>query len=149
MNDILRDLRRSDSGNMNNRQIAQDTLTFLPVEFFLTVARNAPTRTGFIYNDYICTFGQDPEADPGEDFDGVRICLLGEEHIITELDLFEGALDACAYYLSRHPGIASELKEITDAINQEIAKLPGRPQSEKARKYTPLRLIRRLFRTKT
>lgn len=134
---------------MNNRQIAQEIFTLLPVNFFLRVARNAPARTGFEYNDYICIFGQDPEADPGEDFDGVRICLLSEEHIITELDLFEGALDACAYYLSRHPDIASELKEITDAINQEIAKLPPRPQSEKARKYTPLGLIRRLFRAKT
>lgn len=137
------------SQNMNNRQIAQEILTLLPVGFFLRVARNAPTRTGFVYNDYICTFGQDPEADPGEEFDGVRICLLSDEHIITELDLFEGALDSCAYFLSRHPGIASELKEITDALNQEIAMLPARPQSEKARKYTPLRFIRRLFKTAT
>ncbi|WP_157753862.1 hypothetical protein [Lysobacter capsici] len=134
---------------MNNRQIAQEIFTLLPVNFFLSVARKAPARTGFGYNDYICIFGQDPEADPGEEFDGVRISLLSDEHIITELDLFEGALDACDYYLSRHPGIASELEEIIDALNQEIAKLPARPQSEKARKYTPLSVIRRLFRTAT
>ena len=95
----------------------------MPVEFFIESVGNALARFGFGYNDYICIFGQDPETDPGEEFDGVRVSLLGEEHMMPELDLFEGLMDACIYILSRHPGTEPELKIKIDVVAKEIRKL--------------------------
>lgn len=103
-----------------NVDAAEAIYKILPPDLFLIAINRAPLRKGFGYNDYTCIFGNDPETDPGEEFDGVQLIFITEEINISELEAYEGIRKAIAKFSTSHPELTQKIENALTLIIREI-----------------------------
>ncbi|QWP76599.1 hypothetical protein J5226_23990 [Lysobacter sp. K5869] len=109
--------------NLANINAAAALYKVLPPNLFLVAIEGAPQRRGFGYNDYTCVFGKDPEADPGDEFDGVQLIFVTEKITISEQEAYEGVLKAIAEFSASHPQLIARLEGASALIAREIEAL--------------------------
>ena len=107
----------------SNTDAAQAFFNLLPIYYFIEATQQAPKRIGYSFEDYHCVYGKDPEADPGDEFDGVQLTFVDEVWNMSETEFFQGLIQAAEFRIKSHGSDAEQIRKIISEIESEIRKI--------------------------